>query len=292
MIDFEWYRSFVAVYQAGTVSAAAEQRMMTQPAISQHLAALENALNVRLFERTPRKMLPTEAGKQLYSQVIGALEQLEMTSQSAFRREEAPVIRVGAPYEYFYAVGLEKLTLLQLPYRIHIETGLTAHLIAQLENQALDIVIASQNISSKIIHYIPFLTESFILVGPPHLEMPQMSSLEAIEKWLLKQLWIAYGAELPVIRRFWQDAFGKRPQITPQFLFPSLLMILRAVTLGLGVSVVPDYLSSSFVADGTVRVLWSPAHLSTNQLYVACLRARLKNPTIQDFLNSVILSDK
>ncbi len=37
MVGFEWYRSFVAVYQTGTVSAAAQQRQMTQPAISQHV---------------------------------------------------------------------------------------------------------------------------------------------------------------------------------------------------------------------------------------------------------------
>ncbi|HEX2619495.1 MAG TPA: LysR family transcriptional regulator, partial [Phototrophicaceae bacterium] len=80
MIDFEWYRSFIAVYQAGTVSAAAEQRQMTQPAISQHLAALEKTLNTSLFQRTPRQMIPTSEGQALYTRIVGAVEQLEQAS--------------------------------------------------------------------------------------------------------------------------------------------------------------------------------------------------------------------
>jgi len=66
MVDFEWYRSFIAVYRSGTVTGAAKARLLTQPAISQHIAALESASGHALFQRTPRKMIPTEHGKVLY----------------------------------------------------------------------------------------------------------------------------------------------------------------------------------------------------------------------------------
>ena len=63
MVHLEWYRSFVNVYQVGTVSGAAEVLHLTQPAVSQHIAALESTLGTVLFQRMPRRMLPTEAGK-------------------------------------------------------------------------------------------------------------------------------------------------------------------------------------------------------------------------------------
>ena len=50
MADLEWYRSFVAVYRAGTVSGAARTRFLTQPAVSQQLAALESALGQAQFQ--------------------------------------------------------------------------------------------------------------------------------------------------------------------------------------------------------------------------------------------------
>lgn len=41
MVDFEWYRSFIAIYKHNSLSEAAKARIMTQPAMSQHLSALE-----------------------------------------------------------------------------------------------------------------------------------------------------------------------------------------------------------------------------------------------------------
>jgi DNA-binding transcriptional LysR family regulator len=77
MVNLEWYRSFVEVYRVGTVSGAAEVLHLTQPAVSQHIAALESALGTSLFQRMPRRMLPSEAGKRLYNQVAVAIESLE-----------------------------------------------------------------------------------------------------------------------------------------------------------------------------------------------------------------------
>jgi DNA-binding transcriptional LysR family regulator len=44
MVNLEWYRSFVQVYRVGTVSKAAEMLHLTQPAVSQHIAAFEQFL--------------------------------------------------------------------------------------------------------------------------------------------------------------------------------------------------------------------------------------------------------
>ncbi|WP_052098282.1 helix-turn-helix domain-containing protein [Paenibacillus stellifer] len=80
MVDFEWYRSFVYIYKYNSVSQAAKTRIMTQPAMSQHLASLEAEVGEPLFIRTARKMIPTERGKELYSQLAPLIESLEETS--------------------------------------------------------------------------------------------------------------------------------------------------------------------------------------------------------------------
>ncbi|MEF3306445.1 LysR family transcriptional regulator, partial [Paenibacillus sp. GYB003] len=82
MVDFEWYRSFIAIYKHCSVSEAAKTRMMTQPAMSQHLASLEAEVGEPLFVRATRKMIPTERGKALYSQLAPMIESLEQTTMS------------------------------------------------------------------------------------------------------------------------------------------------------------------------------------------------------------------
>jgi DNA-binding transcriptional LysR family regulator len=54
MLNFEWYRTFKAIYQAGTLTGAAQELLISQPNVSQHLSALEAYVGKQLFERPPR----------------------------------------------------------------------------------------------------------------------------------------------------------------------------------------------------------------------------------------------
>ncbi len=58
-------RTFLAVVEAGSVSAAARLLNFTQPAASQQLRELERALSVRLLDRAGGKVIPTAAGQAL-----------------------------------------------------------------------------------------------------------------------------------------------------------------------------------------------------------------------------------
>ena len=61
--DFDWalVRSFLAVLDAGSVSAAAKRSGARQPTLSRHVAELEAQLGAPLFERTGRGVVPTAA---------------------------------------------------------------------------------------------------------------------------------------------------------------------------------------------------------------------------------------
>ncbi|NND92697.1 MAG: LysR family transcriptional regulator [Granulosicoccus sp.] len=63
-MDFPSLNAFVAVAESGSFSRAAEQRFMTQPAISKRIASLEADLGVTLFDRLGRGIQLTEAGRK------------------------------------------------------------------------------------------------------------------------------------------------------------------------------------------------------------------------------------
>jgi DNA-binding transcriptional LysR family regulator len=63
--DWNHYRSFLAVMQAGSLSAAARALGMTQPSIGRHIDALEAALGRPLFTRSPEGLKPTAHADQL-----------------------------------------------------------------------------------------------------------------------------------------------------------------------------------------------------------------------------------
>jgi DNA-binding transcriptional LysR family regulator len=63
--NWEWYRSFVAVLEAGSLSAAGRALGMTQPTVGRHVDSLEAALGLTLFTRSFDGFAPTDAALEL-----------------------------------------------------------------------------------------------------------------------------------------------------------------------------------------------------------------------------------
>jgi DNA-binding transcriptional LysR family regulator len=270
MVNLEWYRSFVAIYRSGTVSGAAQVLHLTQPAVSQHLAALESALGQQLFQRLPRKMLPTVEGQSLYTQVIAAIEQLEAIADRSLPVNTPQILRLGTPPEFFADRLLPQLSR-NTQYRIKF--GLAPDLIEQLLSGKLDAVIATQKIAKFELEYQLIAEENFWLVAPPNALMPidpaiTTRSLTTLEQWLKTQPLIAYSEELPIIRRFWRMVFGRRLDIVPTLVLPDLRMIRESISAGLGFSVLPDYLCTEMVKTKALTLLLKPSAPIANQIWL------------------------
>lgn len=288
MLNFEWYRSFIAVYRSGTVTGAAQARFLTQPAISQHLVALETAVGHALFQRTPRRMIPTEHGKALYSRVAPAMDGLERVSVNLrdSSATELPVIRLGTPLDYFHEAGLEKLN--NAGFRLQVELGEAGKLLEALSRGKLDAVIATQHLPMANVGFVKIAEENFCLVSSA-ISLPPLKKtrdkLKEIERFLKAQPWLSYSAELPIIRRFWQVAFKRRPDIEPVMIVPSLLLIRKAVELGWGISVLPHYLAQESLNEGRLKILWQPKSPLVNDLWVATRKVDRNRNEIMQFIS-------
>ena len=88
-MDLREVRTFVAVVDLGSVSKAAEQLHITQPALSRRIANLESELALKLFDRIGRRLLLTSEGAELLQHCRGLL------SHSHAVREQAEVLKRG-----------------------------------------------------------------------------------------------------------------------------------------------------------------------------------------------------
>jgi DNA-binding transcriptional LysR family regulator len=285
MVDFEWYRSFIAVYRAGTVTGAAQARHLTQPAISQHIAALESHTGHALFERRPRRMEPTAQGKTLYTHLAASMDNLERLSNTlqALPAREIPSVRLGTPFDYFHERGWERLK--DAPLRLQVSFGETDDLIDELSQGRLDAAIATQQVNASHIDNTRIETEEFCLVAAA--DSPPLKSAfrpgehkEGLETALLNYAWISYSQELPIIRRFWQVVFGKRPELVPLAVVPSLLTIRRMVESGRGISVLPRYLCEQALNEGRLKELWRPLEPISNDLWIATRKVDRNSPKL------------
>ncbi len=58
--------TFICVVDSGSFSKAAEKLYITPPAVIKQINSLENSLEIKLFERTHRGLLLTDAGRSMY----------------------------------------------------------------------------------------------------------------------------------------------------------------------------------------------------------------------------------
>lgn len=105
-VDPERLRSFLAVARRLSFTRGAEERALTQPAISRQIRQLERALGAVLFERLGRAVHLTDAGRALVplaAQTLGQIGRI-VESVGAYGRTESGQLRIGAsttPGYYF-----------------------------------------------------------------------------------------------------------------------------------------------------------------------------------------------
>lgn len=99
MDKFEAMRVFCSVIEAGGFASAAEQMGLSTSAVSRHIAQLEAHLNVRLLNRTTRRMSPTDEGFAYFERCTQLLADLDETEASVSGEAHHPRgrLRLTAP---------------------------------------------------------------------------------------------------------------------------------------------------------------------------------------------------
>lgn len=92
-------RTFVRVYELGSMSAAGRDLRISPAVTSARISQLEDYLGVRLFQRTTRNLTATEQGQAFYSGAVSVLEAVEGAEAKVMRLTEAPrgTLFVAAP---------------------------------------------------------------------------------------------------------------------------------------------------------------------------------------------------
>jgi len=82
-VQTSWLRSFLAVADRGGFGAATASLHLSQSRVSAHIAALENAVGVTLFDRKARPTRPTPAGELFREHALAAIQELRRGAEAA-----------------------------------------------------------------------------------------------------------------------------------------------------------------------------------------------------------------
>ncbi|MBM1107053.1 LysR family transcriptional regulator [Aurantibacter crassamenti] len=297
MVNLEWYRTFKEIYENGTLTKASIALYASQPGVSVHLNALEAYVGKKLFERTSRKMIPTEDGKFLYEYIIESLKKLEIAEQHFKRttQEKNPSLNIGMCSEMFQLIIEPEIP--KLDFDLVARFGSHTDLIKDLNNGILDLVITPkiQNEKKSLVEYIPFSKERIVLIAgnktnfttiQKHLKS---NNLNELEDELLQNVWYSSSNEMEHFRRFWFENFNKKPAFKPNYILPNITSIIRCLNNGNGLALVPDFLCQEQILKNEISLVWEGKVKTENTLYFASrtdLKYKKELNTIKDIFTS------
>ncbi|MBC9797097.1 LysR family transcriptional regulator [Sinomicrobium sp. FJxs] len=275
MVNLEWYRTFKAIYETGTLTGAAQALYASQPGVSLHLGSLEAYTGYKLFDRSSRRMVPTERGKVLYNHIKEAITKLEDAEQ-CFRKsteKDKPTISIGMCMETFqYTV---EPYISSLPFDVIIKFVEYKDALNDLDKGILDLVVSSRKGSDKNIEYRAFSKEKIVLVAGRDTDtdgfeaLLEEGDLNRARDWLKQQTWYGTTGDMEQLRRFWNVNFNKHPDFKCNYIVPNKTSIVRCLSRAKGLAVLPDFLCLGEMEKGNIKLLWEGEPVIENTLYFA-----------------------
>ncbi|PNV60626.1 LysR family transcriptional regulator [Clostridium sp. chh4-2] len=164
------YKIFYEVARAGNISKAAKELYISQPAISKAISKLEDSLNVSLFVRNSRGVHLTDEGQLLFEHAKSAFDSLSRAENELKRIKEFNIghIRIGVSNTLCRYILLPYLKgfIDNYPHiKITIECQSTAHTLALLEQQHIDIGLIAEPPAKKNLTFISVMEIEDIFVA-------------------------------------------------------------------------------------------------------------------------------
>ena len=136
------------IVRKGSISAAADEIGLTQPALTKIIARLEDELGAALFDRRPRGVVPTAFGRRFLERLAPVTLSLETLAREvrAMRAGLAGTVAVGIGQ--FWVARIFPSVVAELArevpeIQVKVVTGAREDLVAGLRSGELDIVLAS-----------------------------------------------------------------------------------------------------------------------------------------------------
>jgi LysR family transcriptional regulator, benzoate and cis,cis-muconate-responsive activator of ben and cat genes len=220
---------FVAVFEKGSISAAAKHCYIAQPSISAAVSSLESELNVQLFARHGKGVSPTDAGVRLYPLARRLLNETKAI-QSLFSKAESQIpFKLGL----IRSLGVQRMSMLLKDFT-NACPDMDLTLVEPTEDADARIITTCDLTSSE--SFLPMWHDTYVLAIPPSLSLSLKSSIRLEE---LHQQPFIHRAPCEALTSLQQllDMEGIKMQIRARI--QTVEYAVGLVAAGLGVALVP-----------------------------------------------------
>ena len=237
-MSFRNLKIFMEVYRESSITKAASNLYLTQPAVSKAIKDIEKEYDVILFERLNKKLIRTEAADTLYMKLLPIIEGYDSLKDVLQKESESSTFHLGTNSTIGKYILPSLLSTFQKQHpsiKIYVTVENEETLQQKLEHHELDLCLFENNIQHK-----DFITE-FLIQSPLSVISSKKSTYP--DTCTLKQL-----STFPLLlrekgsaQRNYIDAIFESNHISIDPIWESSTtdVLIEAVKNNLGISIVP-----------------------------------------------------
>jgi DNA-binding transcriptional LysR family regulator len=275
-------RTFIEVYRQRSITGAARRLNLTQPAVSQHIAGLEASIGRPLFHRLPSGVEPTSAADELAADVGDRLDQAEAALAAARTRsvEVAGALHIVGHADFLAeVVAAELVPLVKMGIRVRLQTGSTAVVTQMLIEGLCDLGITVYPPEDDRLRCEVVREETLIAVAAPEV-VKRIHERANLADALSDEPLLAYSLDRPLVDA-WLQLNGLDIKLPlPALIGQDLRALQRPLKLGVGWTVLPQYLCSSALADGSLEEVVGQVGRAPLAYYLAWTASGLRQPRV------------
>lgn len=252
--NLEYYKVFYHAARAGSLTVAAGELNISQPAVSQSVKQLEAALSVKLFTRASKGVRLTAEGELLYGYVAKGCEQIALGEQKLEQmlNLELGEIHIGASdmtLRFYLLPYLERFHEKYPEIKVAVSNAPTPETLANLRDNKIDFGVVStpfekrDDLCVKTVREI----EDVFVAGRRFIQYKnRMLDLQELEKMPLICL------EGDTSTRSYMDAFLSENHVVirPEFELATSDMIVQFALRSLGIGCVVRDFAGEYLEDG------------------------------------------
>lgn len=251
--------TFLAVAETGSFSGAAARLGMAQPGVSQAIRELETLLGLRLFDRTTRRVVLTEAGAAFREDATKSLSALDQAVSGA--RDRAALrqgtVRLAAP-PFLAATVLPRILAgfgARFPgLTLTLSDSTTAAILGAVRAGQADLGLGTFPAGEMDIIRRAVLQDEMMAICARDCSLPETPGWSDLANRPVIVLSASSALRMPVELGFESAGLTLRPA----FEVDQIATALALAAAGLGVAILPGYVRAGLPAGAVARTLGAP----------------------------------
>lgn len=290
MTNLNLYKFFCCVAEEKNISKASEKLFVSQPAVSFSIKELEKEVGQKLFVRKSKGVELTLFGKILYDNVKGAIDKFDEieTLSQRFGKIEQGIVRIGASSSNMNQVLLKFLSQFARLYpniQISMERGTKEQLIAELNNNALDIIFVDNGDYVCKFNQIKKFEVTYQLIGNKKYKQKFSSENLDIKNFPIEELMLPSKNNNSRITI--DSFFAKRGiKLLPKYELDNYILLYEFVKQGFGMAFVNKEYYKNAINSGEVEIIFPKFSICARKI-VCLTNKNLLNPALNKLVEII-----